>query len=145
MITTEFEDASEDPPIVPPARTVTTEDDEDEAAVEVEDSETPDNDEEFVGFENLKPSFNDPINIIVSEFCSDKPKSGVKYGLPESLVILSEMGEAIEGVMDNKVRLKQGCAARVGYLVQLLQTLSASAGLKCLFRTAGMLCQTDPG
>ncbi|KAK6470348.1 coiled-coil domain-containing protein 47 isoform X1 [Huso huso] len=41
----------------------------------------------------------------LSEFCSDKPKSGVKYGLPESLVILSEMGEAIEGVMDNKVTL----------------------------------------
>ncbi|KAK6473026.1 coiled-coil domain-containing protein 47 isoform X1 [Huso huso] len=39
----------------------------------------------------------------LSEFCSDKPKSGAKYGLPESLAILSELGEATEGVMDNKM------------------------------------------
>ncbi|KAG2460973.1 CCD47 protein, partial [Polypterus senegalus] len=39
----------------------------------------------------------------LSEFCSDKPKSGAKYGLPESLAILSEMGEVTEGMMDNKM------------------------------------------
>lgn len=38
-----------------------------------------------------------------SEFCSDKPKSGAKYGLPDSLAILSEMGEVTEGMMDAKV------------------------------------------
>lgn len=38
-----------------------------------------------------------------SEFCGDKPKSGAKYGLPESLAILSEMGEVTDGVMDSKV------------------------------------------
>lgn len=40
-----------------------------------------------------------------SEFCSDKPKSGAKYGLPDSLAILSEMGEVTEGMMDAKVIL----------------------------------------
>ncbi|MBN3296463.1 CCD47 protein, partial [Amia calva] len=40
---------------------------------------------------------------IASEFCNDKPKSGAKYGLPEYLAILSEMGEVTEGVMDNKM------------------------------------------
>ncbi|XP_005994663.1 PAT complex subunit CCDC47 [Latimeria chalumnae] len=39
----------------------------------------------------------------LSEFCSDKPKSGAKYGLPDSLAILSEMGEVTEGMMDNKM------------------------------------------
>lgn len=39
----------------------------------------------------------------LSEFCGDKPKSGSKYGLPESLSILSEMGEVTDGVMDNKM------------------------------------------
>ncbi|KAJ7427608.1 Coiled-coil domain-containing protein 47 [Willisornis vidua] len=38
----------------------------------------------------------------LSEFCSDKPKSGAKYGLPDSLAILSEMGEVTEGMMDAK-------------------------------------------
>lgn len=40
-----------------------------------------------------------------SEFCGDKPKSGAKYGLPDSLAILSEMGEVTDGVMDNKVMI----------------------------------------
>lgn len=40
-----------------------------------------------------------------SEFCNDKPKSGAKYGLPDSMAILSEMGEVTDGVMDNKVTL----------------------------------------
>uniref|UniRef100_A0A665T517 PAT complex subunit CCDC47 n=1 Tax=Echeneis naucrates TaxID=173247 RepID=A0A665T517_ECHNA len=39
----------------------------------------------------------------LSEFCGDKPKSGAKYGLPDSLAILSEMGEVSDGVMDNKM------------------------------------------
>ncbi|CAL8288174.1 unnamed protein product [Boreogadus saida] len=39
----------------------------------------------------------------LSEFCSDKPKSGAKYGLPESLAILTEMGEVTDGVMDSKM------------------------------------------
>ncbi|XP_075999319.1 PAT complex subunit CCDC47 [Genypterus blacodes] len=39
----------------------------------------------------------------LSEFCGDKPKSGAKYGLPDSLSILSEMGEVTDGVMDNKM------------------------------------------
>ncbi|XP_036409063.1 coiled-coil domain-containing protein 47-like [Megalops cyprinoides] len=39
----------------------------------------------------------------LSEFCSDKPKSGAKYGLPESLAILSEMGEVTDGMMDSKM------------------------------------------
>ncbi|XP_043956139.1 PAT complex subunit CCDC47 [Gambusia affinis] len=39
----------------------------------------------------------------LSEFCSDKPKSGAKYGLPDSMAILSEMGEVTDGVMDNKM------------------------------------------
>jgi len=39
----------------------------------------------------------------LSEFCNDKPKSGAKYGLPESLSILSEMGEVTDGLMDNKM------------------------------------------
>ncbi|ETE73955.1 Coiled-coil domain-containing protein 47, partial [Ophiophagus hannah] len=39
----------------------------------------------------------------VSEFCSDKPKTGAKYGLPEALAILSEMGEVTEGMMDTKM------------------------------------------
>ncbi|XP_062389075.1 PAT complex subunit CCDC47 [Sardina pilchardus] len=39
----------------------------------------------------------------LSEFCSDKPKSGAKYGLPESLSILSEMGEVTDGLMDSKM------------------------------------------
>ncbi|XP_064171749.1 PAT complex subunit CCDC47-like isoform X1 [Anguilla rostrata] len=38
----------------------------------------------------------------LSELCGDKPKSGAKYGLPESLAILSEMGEVTEGVLDSK-------------------------------------------
>uniref|UniRef100_A0A8C7MQZ7 PAT complex subunit CCDC47 n=1 Tax=Oncorhynchus kisutch TaxID=8019 RepID=A0A8C7MQZ7_ONCKI len=33
----------------------------------------------------------------LSEFCSDKPKSGAKYGLPEILAILTEMGEVTDG------------------------------------------------
>lgn len=41
---------------------------------------------------------------VQSEFCGDKPKSGSKYGLPDSLTILSEMGEVTDGVMDNKVK-----------------------------------------
>lgn len=45
---------------------------------------------------------------VQSEFCGDKPKSGSKYGLPDSLAILSEMGEVTDGVMDNKV--KSSCA-----------------------------------
>ncbi|XP_060758077.1 PAT complex subunit CCDC47 isoform X1 [Neoarius graeffei] len=39
----------------------------------------------------------------LSEFCGDKPKSGVKYSLPDSLAILSEMGEVTDGVMDSKM------------------------------------------
>ncbi|XP_030077431.1 PAT complex subunit CCDC47 [Microcaecilia unicolor] len=39
----------------------------------------------------------------LSEFCNDKPKSGAKYGLPESLAILSEMGEVTDGIMDTKM------------------------------------------
>ncbi|XP_056262975.1 PAT complex subunit CCDC47 [Pseudoliparis swirei] len=39
----------------------------------------------------------------MSEFCGDKPKSGAKFGLPDSLSILSEMGEVTDGVMDNKM------------------------------------------
>uniref|UniRef100_A0A8C7NIF4 PAT complex subunit CCDC47 n=1 Tax=Oncorhynchus mykiss TaxID=8022 RepID=A0A8C7NIF4_ONCMY len=39
----------------------------------------------------------------LSEFCSDKPKSGAKYGLPELLAILTEMGEVTDGVMDSKM------------------------------------------
>ncbi|XP_063079302.1 PAT complex subunit CCDC47 [Engraulis encrasicolus] len=39
----------------------------------------------------------------LSEFCSDKPKSGAKYGLPEFLAILSEMGEVTDGLMDSKM------------------------------------------
>uniref|UniRef100_A0A8C9ZV47 PAT complex subunit CCDC47 n=1 Tax=Sander lucioperca TaxID=283035 RepID=A0A8C9ZV47_SANLU len=39
----------------------------------------------------------------LSEFCGDKPKSGAKYGLPDSLAILSEMGEVTDGMMDNKM------------------------------------------
>ncbi|TSQ23924.1 Coiled-coil domain-containing protein 47 [Bagarius yarrelli] len=39
----------------------------------------------------------------LSEFCGDKPKSGAKYSLPDSLAILSEMGEVTDGVMDNKM------------------------------------------
>ncbi|KAM3597143.1 uncharacterized protein V6R79_000516 [Siganus canaliculatus] len=39
----------------------------------------------------------------LSEFCGDKPKSGAKYGLPDSMAILSEMGEVTDGVMDNKM------------------------------------------
>ncbi|KAL4658205.1 coiled-coil domain-containing protein 47 [Arapaima gigas] len=39
----------------------------------------------------------------LSEFCNDKPKSGAKYGLPESLAILSEMGEVTDGMMDTKM------------------------------------------
>uniref|UniRef100_A0A667X2M3 PAT complex subunit CCDC47 n=1 Tax=Myripristis murdjan TaxID=586833 RepID=A0A667X2M3_9TELE len=39
----------------------------------------------------------------LSEFCSDKPKSGAKYGLPDSLAILTEMGEVTDGVMDSKM------------------------------------------
>lgn len=48
-------------------------------------------------------SFFSPL-FLQSEFCGDKPKSGAKYGLPESLAILSEMGEVTDGVMDNKVK-----------------------------------------
>ncbi|XP_072343035.1 LOW QUALITY PROTEIN: PAT complex subunit CCDC47 [Scyliorhinus torazame] len=39
----------------------------------------------------------------LSEFCSDKPKSGIKFGLPDSLSILSEMGEVTEGILDNRM------------------------------------------
>uniref|UniRef100_A0AAY4BE15 PAT complex subunit CCDC47 n=1 Tax=Denticeps clupeoides TaxID=299321 RepID=A0AAY4BE15_9TELE len=39
----------------------------------------------------------------LSEFCGDKPKSGAKYGLPEILAILSEMGEVTDGLMDSKM------------------------------------------
>uniref|UniRef100_A0A8D3DNX5 PAT complex subunit CCDC47 n=1 Tax=Scophthalmus maximus TaxID=52904 RepID=A0A8D3DNX5_SCOMX len=39
----------------------------------------------------------------LSEFCGDKPKSGAKYGLPDSLAIVSEMGEVTDGVMDSKM------------------------------------------
>lgn len=39
----------------------------------------------------------------LSEFCSDKPKSGAKYGIPDSLAILTEMGEVTDGVMDSKM------------------------------------------
>ncbi|XP_036445617.1 coiled-coil domain-containing protein 47 [Colossoma macropomum] len=39
----------------------------------------------------------------LSEFCGDKPKSGAKYGLPDSLAILSEMAEVTDGVMDTKM------------------------------------------
>ncbi|XP_048868822.1 PAT complex subunit CCDC47 [Brienomyrus brachyistius] len=39
----------------------------------------------------------------LSEFCGDKPKSGAKYGLPEHLVILSEMGEVTDGMLDTKM------------------------------------------
>ncbi|XP_061557470.1 PAT complex subunit CCDC47 isoform X1 [Phycodurus eques] len=39
----------------------------------------------------------------LSEFCGDKPKSGAKFGLPDSLAILTEMGEVTDGVMDNKM------------------------------------------
>uniref|UniRef100_A0A8P4KJW1 PAT complex subunit CCDC47 n=1 Tax=Dicentrarchus labrax TaxID=13489 RepID=A0A8P4KJW1_DICLA len=39
----------------------------------------------------------------LSEFCGDKPKSGAKYGIPDALTILSEMGEVTDGVMDNKM------------------------------------------
>lgn len=41
--------------------------------------------------------------FLQSEFCGDKPKSGSKYGLSDSLSILSEMGEVTDGVMDSKV------------------------------------------
>ncbi|KAK2499174.1 hypothetical protein MC885_015738, partial [Smutsia gigantea] len=44
-----------------------------------------------------------PVSDQVSEFCSDKPKSGAKYGLPDHLAILSEMGEVTEGMMDTKM------------------------------------------
>ncbi|XP_018430211.1 PREDICTED: coiled-coil domain-containing protein 47 isoform X2 [Nanorana parkeri] len=39
----------------------------------------------------------------LSEFCSDKPKSATKLGLPDSLAILSEMGEVTDGVLDTKM------------------------------------------
>ncbi|XP_018588242.1 PAT complex subunit CCDC47 [Scleropages formosus] len=39
----------------------------------------------------------------LSEFCSDKPKSGAKYSLPEFMAILSEMGEVTDGMMDSKM------------------------------------------
>ncbi|XP_061081199.1 PAT complex subunit CCDC47-like [Conger conger] len=39
----------------------------------------------------------------LSELCCEKPKSGAKYGLPESLAILSEMGEVTEGLLDSKI------------------------------------------
>uniref|UniRef100_A0A4W3IB75 PAT complex subunit CCDC47 n=1 Tax=Callorhinchus milii TaxID=7868 RepID=A0A4W3IB75_CALMI len=39
----------------------------------------------------------------LSEFCSDKPKSGSKFGIPDSLAILSEMGEVTEGILDNRM------------------------------------------
>ncbi|XP_069761265.1 PAT complex subunit CCDC47 isoform X3 [Narcine bancroftii] len=39
----------------------------------------------------------------LSEFCSDKPKSGIKFGLPDSLSVLSEMGEVTEGILDNRM------------------------------------------
>lgn len=50
------------------------------------------------------------IFFFQSEFCSDKPKSGAKYGLPDSLAILSEMGEVTEGMMDTKVNTVEMCA-----------------------------------
>ncbi|XP_063315481.1 PAT complex subunit CCDC47 [Pelobates fuscus] len=39
----------------------------------------------------------------LSEFCGDKPKSAAKLGLPESLAILSEMGEVTDGILDTKM------------------------------------------
>lgn len=45
--------------------------------------------------------------LLQSEFCGDKPKSGAKYNLPDSLAILSEMGEVTDGVMDSKVRCRK--------------------------------------
>ncbi|OCT62251.1 PAT complex subunit CCDC47-like [Xenopus laevis] len=39
----------------------------------------------------------------LSEFCSDKPKSAAKMGLPESMATLSEMGEVTDGIMDTKM------------------------------------------
>ena len=39
----------------------------------------------------------------LGEFCSDKPKSGAKYGPPDALTILSEAGEVTEGMMDTKM------------------------------------------
>uniref|UniRef100_A0A6I8QRV2 PAT complex subunit CCDC47 n=1 Tax=Xenopus tropicalis TaxID=8364 RepID=A0A6I8QRV2_XENTR len=39
----------------------------------------------------------------LSEFCNDKPKSASKLGLPESMAILTEMGEVTDGVMDTKM------------------------------------------
>ena len=49
-----------------------------------------------------------------SEFCSDKPKSGAKYGVPEYLTILTEMGEVTDGLMDSKVseKVQSGSASR---------------------------------
>lgn len=61
-----------------------------------------------------------------SEFCSDKPKSGAKYGLPDSLAILSEMGEVTEGMMDAKVNLNE-----------LIQILLSNLGLYVLKKLKG--------
>ncbi|KAG5831881.1 hypothetical protein ANANG_G00284970 [Anguilla anguilla] len=49
----------------------------------------------------------------LSELCGDKPKSGAKYGLPESLAILSEMGEVTEGVLDSKILRTVSCLCAV--------------------------------
>lgn len=59
-----------------------------------------------------------------SEFCGDKPKSGAKYGIPESLAILSEMGEVTDGVMDNKVRTERhSLQIIIGFMMKLILEL----------------------
>lgn len=58
-----------------------------------------------------------------SEFCSDKPKSGAKYGLPDSLAILSEMGEVTEGMMD----------AKVNWNTSFIQVLPGNPGIYNLY------------
>lgn len=55
----------------------------------------------------LKLTFRFCLVLLQSEFCGDKPKSGAKYSLPDSLAILSEMGEVTDGVMDSKVRWRK--------------------------------------
>lgn len=68
-----------------------------------------------------------------SEFCGDKPKSGAKFGLPDSLSILSEMGEVTDGVMDNKVICR---FARLMHNVFITEVLFAQSTppFMCLFR-----------
>ena len=64
------------------------------------------------------------LTSLQSEFCSDKPKSGAKYGLPESLAILTEMGEVTDGVMDSKV----------SHLLLLLSHVYVSTEHLCVIR-----------